>query len=124
MVYNVENDSGDGLSMLLTKNIIERPISVKHLTPPPFQGRRSKVAVGVEEATAAGISTTLGRAHQARLPVGRRWTDAGCQRYRRRRVPQQEGVLDRPLPREYTYKTIYTAPHKQIYLQRRQQPNK
>jgi len=37
--------------MLLTKNVIERPISVKHLTPPPFQGRRSRVAVGVEEAT-------------------------------------------------------------------------
>ena len=45
--------------MLLTKNVIERPISVKHLTPPPFQGRRSRVAVGVEEATAAGIFATL-----------------------------------------------------------------
>ena len=58
----------------VNKNVIERPISVKHLTPPPFQGRRSRVAVG---ATAAGISTTLGRARQARLPVGCRWTDAG-----------------------------------------------
>jgi len=44
---------------MLTKNVIERPISVKHLTPPPFQGRRSRVAIGVEEATAAGISATL-----------------------------------------------------------------
>ena len=62
---------------MLTKNVIERPISVKHLTPPPFQGRRSRVAVGVEESTAAGISPTLGRARQARLPVGRPWRDAG-----------------------------------------------
>jgi len=58
------------MSMLLTKNVIERPIiSVKHLTPPPFQGRRSRVAVGVEEASAAGISATLGRAHQARYQL-------------------------------------------------------
>jgi len=54
------------MSMLLTKNVIERPFNVKHLTPPPFQGRRSRVAVGVEEATAAGISTTLVRAREAR----------------------------------------------------------
>jgi len=44
---------------MLTKNVIERPISVKHLTPPPFQGNRSRVAVGVEQATAAGVSATL-----------------------------------------------------------------
>jgi len=62
---------------MLTENVIERPISIRHLTVPPFQGRHSRVNVGVEEATAAGISTTLGRARQARLPVGRRWTDAG-----------------------------------------------
>jgi len=62
---------------MLTKNVIERPISIEHLTPPPFQGRRTRVAVRVEEATAAGISPTLGRARQARLPVGCRWTDAG-----------------------------------------------
>jgi len=61
----------------VNKNGIERPISVKHLTPPPFQGRRFRVAVGVEQTTAAGISPTLGHACQARLPVGRRWTDAG-----------------------------------------------
>jgi len=30
------------------------------------------------------------------------WTDAGCQRHRRRRVPQQEGALDR----EYAYKNF------------------
>ena len=96
--------------MLLTKKVIEKPISVKHLTPLPFQGCRSRVAVGVEEANAEGKSTTLGRARQALLPVGRQWTDAGCQRHWRRRVPQQEGALDRPLPREYAYKSyLYSA---------------
>jgi len=39
-------------------------------------------------------------------------------RVRGQRVPQQEEALDRQLPREYAYKN-YTAPDKQICLQRR-----
>jgi len=60
-------------AIFATKNVTERPIGVKHLTPPfaitILRGHDSRVAAREQEATTAGMSATPGRARQARLPV-------------------------------------------------------
>jgi len=101
----------DAISMS-TNSVIDRHISVKHLTPPPFAitilwGEDSSVAAGAEEVTADILSATPGRARQAWLPVGHRRTDdswlrsAVCQWQWHHCwcVPQWGGALDRSIPR-------------------------
>jgi len=49
------------------KNIIERSVSIKYLTLPPFAitiiwGQESRVTTGAEEVTVASMSATPGRA--------------------------------------------------------------
>jgi len=113
------------MDVMLTKNVIERPISVKHLTPPPFQGRHSSVTGGVARprpvyphpqrlAVPAKLGYQLDVDGQTlddcSLPCAGN-SGIGADVF----LNGKEHSIARYLVNTHI-KTIYTAPDKQIYL--------